>query len=904
MPRLLLFLTFLSGILTAGWQECGYGKWTVTGFENTPFPDSSLSGPAFNDNSVFIFIPAGFIPDLKIHLIVDHHGHGAIIDPGNPEKISYPEIHRQAYQLYESRKNAVLIIPQAARNQPSSSAGRFSRPTMFVRFIDEICNFLKTESIVPGDAELGQIHLNSFSGGYLITAMDLHVNPPEFTRHIRSVHLWDSFYGAEHIYYDWIKQQKGYFFNTFTPAGGTRQLSVQMTDSLAKLGIPFSTMFPDTGALPRVIIEATDKSHRNVSRGEFSYERYLKALPLPDIDITVPEPLSCLAGNSSITVTWKPVKNDHLAGFRLWGSGDTNSWQLLADETRLGAGMCSYADERQDRCFYKLQSVGTTGQVITSPLILSARPFSENDHILIVHAENRRLNAGVRGFNSDDFLYQPDEALFIRPALYVDGRYSSCSNHAIQSRLIDSADFDHIFWISGNETAQAKTVDAAEKTWLRAFLEQGGNLLISGNSIAEEFGSSGAGNNDLDFGEQILGIAGQDSVSTAPVLIWQDTTFALKPRPGGYSTFSRAIRPMLTDTAGHFFGAYVKRSRSGRTPTVLSLTFSLSDIESDRVIHQLVQLFPDLVRNAPLTPEPPPLLNSIAFNGGELVIGGGRPPDSVIVTLYDQNRMVTGRDTIPGKNALSLAQKNPVFFRIQGLSGKLAGTLSVLIGGSVGTNKKNVLIVDGFERRTEMNQRDYVLEHALSWGELGYDVASATNQALIDHLIDPRSFDMMDWILGEESTVDRTFIPQEQELVRDYISGGGRLIVSGSEIGWDLQARARSASDSLFLHEIFGARFRDDNAGTNFCLPVSASFDPDTIFFGKTYPVDYPDVFEALGNAEVLLNYPGGGAAALGKHFENGGSAVIAGFPLESVQAPQTRLTIFRLFIQFLEGSQ
>jgi hypothetical protein len=382
----LLFLTFLSGILNAGWQVCGYGKWTVAGFENTPFPDSGYSDPAFTDNSVFIFVPAGFIPDLQINLIVDHHGHGAIVDPHNPEKISYPEIHRQAYQLFESRKNAVLVIPQAARNQPSSSAGRFSRPGMFVRFVDEICRFLKAESILPDNAELGQIHLNSFSGGYLITAMDLQVNPPEFIRHIRSVHLWDSFYGAEDIYYTWVKQHKGFFFNTFTPAGGTQQLSVQMTDSLANLGIPFSTMLPDTGELPRVIIEATDKSHRDVSRGEFSYERYLKALPLPDIDITGPEPLSCLAGKNSIVLTWKRIKNEHLAGYRLWGSGDADTWQLLADETRLGAGECSYVDKRQARCFYKLQSVSTSGQVITSPLILTARPFSENDQILINHA--------------------------------------------------------------------------------------------------------------------------------------------------------------------------------------------------------------------------------------------------------------------------------------------------------------------------------------------------------------------------------------------------------------------------------------------------------------------------------------------------------------------------------------
>ncbi len=286
---LILFIFLLFQLLPAEWHTEDYGKWAVVRFEHTPFPDTSISLSGFNSSTVFIFIPDGYQPYSEIDLIVDHHGHGAIIDPENEEKSSYPELHRQAYQLYESRKNAILIMPQAARDRASSSAGRFSRYGMFAAFIGEVCAFLRNERIVSDEAKLGQIHLNSFSGGYLITAMDISANPPELISHIKSVHLWDSFYGQQDIFYNWVLKQKGYFFNTFTPEGGTRVLSEQMRDSLRTLGIECFHALPIIDELPKVIIEPTDKYHNDVSRGEFAYGRYLKKLPLPDIDLTAAE---------------------------------------------------------------------------------------------------------------------------------------------------------------------------------------------------------------------------------------------------------------------------------------------------------------------------------------------------------------------------------------------------------------------------------------------------------------------------------------------------------------------------------------------------------------------------------------------------------------------------------------
>ena len=142
------FIFVLAFILPAAdWHQTSYGKWVVESFENSPFPYSDMTDPAFQDSSVFIFIPDGYLQSANFDLIVDHHGHGAIIDPQNNDKLSYPEKFRQAFQLYESRKNAILIIPQAARNKSSGAAGSFTEMNGFKNFIDEVTVYLKQQKI-------------------------------------------------------------------------------------------------------------------------------------------------------------------------------------------------------------------------------------------------------------------------------------------------------------------------------------------------------------------------------------------------------------------------------------------------------------------------------------------------------------------------------------------------------------------------------------------------------------------------------------------------------------------------------------------------------------------------------------------------------------------------------------
>ena len=124
----------------------------------------------------------------------------------------------------------------------------------------------------------------------------------------------------------------------------------------------------------------------------------------------------------------------------------------------------------------------------------------------------------------------------------------------------------------------------------------------------------------------------------------------------------------------------------------------------------------------------------------------------------------------------------------------------------------------------------------------------------------------MIWILGQESTQDRTFDEVEQKLVEKFVAGGGNLFVSGSEIGWDLE---HGDHGRAFLHDTLKCRFEADDADTYevngvadgiFADLEKLTFDDGTHF----YDVANPDVLSPTEGGKVALKYAkSGGAAAI-----------------------------------------
>ncbi len=231
-------------------------------------------------------------------------------------------------------------------------------------------------------------------------------------------------------------------------------------------------------------------------------------------------------------------------------------------------------------------------------------------------------------------------------------------------------------------------------------------------------------------------------------------------------------------------------------------------------------------------------------------------------------------------------------------------------------NQSNVLIIQGFERTSgTVNNFDYVIEHAQAIASAGRGFDAAGNDAVISGSVSLSDYLIVDWISGEEATATVSFSPLEQEQIMEFLEQGGRLIVSGSEIGYDLEANG-SNSDVSFYHDYFKADYIADDAqsyttyGTSngiFTGLENLSFDNG---FHGSYDVDYPDGIKPYGGAVSNLrfsdtNYETIGGAGI-QYLGNFGSSTATGgivylsVGFEAFYPESTREVLMERMLDFL----
>jgi hypothetical protein len=303
--------------------------------------------------------------------------------------------------------------------------------------------------------------------------------------------------------------------------------------------------------------------------------------------------------------------------------------------------------------------------------------------------------------------------------------------------------------------------------------------------------------------------------------------------------------------------------------------------------------------------------NGYGFDGGIAIAGGA-----------------TTSLTIP---AASLDAGQQYYFRLLSTNPGGWSPPSEVVGARRGTSgTAPILIVNGFDRfdRTQdpkqtspisgpgtsatfdrvrprfSNSFDYVVQagDAIAGfsGSLGFD--SCQNEAIINGPINLADYAAVIWLSGEESTANSTFSGIEQTLVTSYINGGGKLFVSGSEIGWDLVAQGGGAS---FFNNTLHANYVADDANTynvtgsagSIFAGLSMSFDNGAQF----YNVDFPDVLSASAGSTVAMTYVGGtgGGAATQWSGASGQKVVLLGFPFETITTTANRNAVMSAVLNY-----
>ncbi|MCS7178281.1 MAG: N-acetylmuramoyl-L-alanine amidase [Anaerolineae bacterium] len=212
--------------------------------------------------------------------------------------------------------------------------------------------------------------------------------------------------------------------------------------------------------------------------------------------------------------------------------------------------------------------------------------------------------------------------------------------------------------------------------------------------------------------------------------------------------------------------------------------------------------------------------------------------------------------------------------------------------------------VMGFNLRmllNRMNARNYVLQHGPAIS-LPFD--SASNEAVRDGDVSLTEYGLVDWMLGEESAADQTLDPTERALLRAYLNRCGRLLISGTEIGWHLDGQG---ADPDFYRNTLRARYVADDAGTYGVTPTAGSIfaglGPFRFDAPGMYDPDFPDVISPTAGSVAALTYVGGtGGVAAVQYVSDCSRLVYLAFPFETIDLP-ARAAVMARAVDFLQAS-
>jgi hypothetical protein len=211
--------TFAATTLPQSIQIAG-GKTFVVPFASAPYPhpsranghtyDGSLYDAATNysDSSVGIFIPDGWSPENGgIDAIVHFYG-------WRHDIATTFSTYRVREQLLQSRRNAVLIVPEGPTNAPDSGDGKLELDDNgFARFVTDVFAWLAQSKISPVSTA-GRIVLTAHSGGYggaggVLTRGGMNDK-------ITDVLLYDSAYGYYDAFATWARGRDKHLLSIFT----------------------------------------------------------------------------------------------------------------------------------------------------------------------------------------------------------------------------------------------------------------------------------------------------------------------------------------------------------------------------------------------------------------------------------------------------------------------------------------------------------------------------------------------------------------------------------------------------------------------------------------------------------------------------------------------------------------
>jgi len=203
----------------------------------------------------------------------------------------------------------------------------------------------------------------------------------------------------------------------------------------------------------------------------------------------------------------------------------------------------------------------------------------------------------------------------------------------------------------------------------------------------------------------------------------------------------------------------------------------------------------------------------------------------------------------------------------------------------------DILLVDD----DKGNSYETYYENALSANNYNYvkwDVQTSGSPSLQTL----QDFDMVIWFTGDDWTTTLTY--QDQYHLENFLNSGGKLFVSGQDIGYDIRY------DFFYSYYLHAKYLLDDSN-----IFTLGGVEGDPISNGSSIEIDgtggannqkWPDVIAPLnGDAKTIFTYTGGDCGAVRTNtFDY--RIVYLGFGFEAINNSQDRITLMRRSIEWL----
>jgi len=195
-----------------------------TGRKKGHFYDSVLytAKDHYMDSTVLIIAPKNLDARKKVNLVFWFHGWRNSVDNAAVR-------YELTKQFIASKRNAVLVLAETAKNSPDSYAGKLEVDGDFKALVADVLQGLKDKKLVPQNCAEGHILLGGHSGAYRAMARIIKNGGEQ----IDEAMLFDALYAETDIFMAWIKENPEHrFIHLFTDHGGTLDESHNMVKLL------------------------------------------------------------------------------------------------------------------------------------------------------------------------------------------------------------------------------------------------------------------------------------------------------------------------------------------------------------------------------------------------------------------------------------------------------------------------------------------------------------------------------------------------------------------------------------------------------------------------------------------------------------------------------------------------